>query len=44
MAPQESAGADLDVDYVISYRIPPDCKGKLRQLVAGMSNSSHSEN
>jgi hypothetical protein len=26
MAPQESAGVDFDVDYVISYRIPSDCR------------------
>jgi hypothetical protein len=28
MASQESAGVDFDVDYVISYRIPSDCKSR----------------
>jgi hypothetical protein len=32
MASQETAAADLDVDYVISYRIPSDGEFKLLNL------------
>jgi hypothetical protein len=33
MAPQEAEAADLDVDYVISYRIPSDGEFKLLNLL-----------
>jgi hypothetical protein len=32
MAPQEATAGDLDVDYVISYRIPSDCTANVLDL------------